>query len=153
MKKLALEDFTPEQWASLLGYAGLAPFAGGCLGALLLPGALGEFAARALIAYGAVILSFLGGITWGLCVAEASLPIETARREFLYSVCPSLLAWACLLLPPHPALWVLAAGIVAALAHDRWRADLLALPDWFRTLRLRLSLGATLALLLGALYA
>ena len=153
MKRLVFEDLTPDQWAGVLGYAGLAPFAAACLGALLLPGELAAFAARTLIAYGAVILSFLGGITWGLCVASPALPVETARREFLYSVCPSLLAWGCLLLPTHPALWLLAAGVALALAHDWWRADLLELPAWFRTLRWRLSAGATLALVLGALYA
>ena len=153
MERLALEDLTPGQWASLLGYAGLVPFALACLGALLLPGDWAAFCARALIAYGAAILSFLGGITWGLCVATAALPLATARREFLYSVCPSLLAWACLLLPTRPALWLLAVGVALAFAHDWWRADLLGLPDWFRTLRVRLSAGALVTLLLGALYA
>ena len=153
MKKLALEDLTPAQWASLLGYAGLLPFALGALGALLLPTGAAAFCTRALLAYGAAILSFLGGITWGLCVAAAALPIETARREFLYSVCPSLLAWASLLLPTHAALWMLAVGIALAFAHDWWRAASLELPAWFRTLRMRLSLGAVVSLLLGALYA
>ena len=153
MKRLALEDFTPAQWASLLGYAGLLPFGLASLGALLLPGELSTFCARALVAYGAAILSFLGGITWGLCVATSSLPIETARREFLYSVCPSLIAWVCLLLPVRPALWLLAVGVALAFAHDRWRAALLALPEWFCKLRLRLSAGAVVSLLLGALYA
>ena len=153
MARLALEDLTPGQWASLLGYAGLVPFGLACLGALLLPADLARFCANALVAYGAAILSFLGGITWGLCVATASLPIETARREFLYSVCPSLLAWGCLLLPVRPALWLLCVGVALALAHDWWRAGLLELPDWFRTLRVRLSAGALVSLLLGALYA
>jgi Protein of unknown function (DUF3429) len=47
--------------AALLGLAGLLPFAATALLSLP-PGPAGDWAGFALLAYGAVILSFLGGI-------------------------------------------------------------------------------------------
>ena len=73
-----------------LGYAGLAPFVAGVLGIALLEGEPRLFAARALVAYGAVILSFLGAVHWGLLLhAETK---ETPSR-LLAAVLPSLAAW------------------------------------------------------------
>ena len=54
----------------MLGFGGLIPFV--VLAALTLIGPEGwkDWVSRGLIAYGAVILSFLGGITWGVAVTR-----------------------------------------------------------------------------------
>jgi hypothetical protein len=83
----------------------------------------------ALIAYGAVILSFLGGVHWGFALAEppATLaglaPVPTRqdpahRPRIGLGVLPSLIGWVALLiavLAPAPviALCVLIAGFLA----------------------------------------
>ena len=132
-----------------LGAAGLLPFAG--LALLVLIGAhdiLGWTAGgtrRALLTYGVVIASFLGGIRWGMAVAQPN-PTRAAR-DFVLSVIPSLLAWSTLAFPAPWDLRALGALILILGLVDQ---DLVAsgnAPPWFGRLRLGLSLGAGLALL------
>jgi hypothetical protein len=56
--------------AEIVSYAGLAPLVLGLLGVALLPdyGAR-ELAQRITIAYGAVVLAFIGAVHWGLALA------------------------------------------------------------------------------------
>lgn len=128
--------------ARYLGYAGLIPFFGMALGALFsLEPAI--FVA-ALLGYGAVILSFLGGVVWGRAVSA-----EDAARaaDYIVSVMPSLAGWVALIIGGTAGLLLCAAGFAAMLVFDMKGA----LPDWFARLRLHLSLGAIAACLLGAL--
>lgn len=92
-----------------LGAAGVLPFAALPLLAALSPSLRG-FALDAFIAYGALILAFLGGTRWGRALAGGA---PTSRP--LEAVLPSLLGFAALLLAhrPAPALALLAAGFVA----------------------------------------
>ena len=53
-------------------YAGLLPFVAGALGIALLDGEPRQFSARALVAYGAVILSFVGAVHWGLLLQSTA---------------------------------------------------------------------------------
>ena len=80
-------------FALLLGAAGLIPFA--VLG-LLAVAQGGDRAAAALVAYAAVILSFLGAVHWGFALQEPSGRGERAR--LLLGVLPSLAGWVALLL-------------------------------------------------------
>src|SRR3712207_5905827 len=90
------------------GAAGLIPFV--CLAVLLLIGAydiLGWTAGgtrRALLTYGALIASFLGGIRCGLAVTQPNT--ARAARDFVLSVIASRLAWSTL---AFPAPWDLRA--------------------------------------------
>ena len=49
--------------------------------------------------YGAVILSFLGGVRWGMAVDGSKFPPSSAWYHYTWSVTPSLMAWAALCLP------------------------------------------------------
>ena len=141
-------DAGPDAWARLLGLAGLLPFAAAALLAWW-PQALpwqGLDARMALLAYGAVILSFLGGIHWGL-VMRAALP---ASGRLLWGVTPSLLAWLALLLPPAPGLWLLAVALLLCFVVDRALYRAAGLERWL-PLRLQLSAGAVAACVAGAL--
>ena len=130
--------------ARWLGFAGLLPFGAAALAALLPRMPLHGLALTALLAYGAVILSFLGGVRWGLAMAAATPGALPAQLGL--SVLPSLLGWAALLLPPAAGLVLLAAGFLAMLLADRREA---LAPAWYKRLRLPLSLGAMASLLLG----
>jgi len=86
-----------------LGYAGLIPFVGLALLLWLLQGEPQVFVSVALAAYAGLILSFLGGIHWGIGWLQAG------RRDglgvhFLWGVMPSLLAWPGVLMPPYAGL-------------------------------------------------
>lgn len=131
-----------------LGWAGVLPFLVLALGAWW--PAWRDAAVQAFLAYGALILSFLGGARWGRAMAAGA-----GTGPFAASVIPSLWAWlAWLLLPPVPALCVLAGGF-ALVARWDGRGDALAAPDSFRRLRRGLSLAvlACHALALAALLA
>ncbi len=79
--------------AVLLGLAGLLPFV--ACGVLALTPS-GDRGAQALVAYGAVILAFLGGVHWGFALLEPSGHGERARLSL--GVLPSLVGWVALLL-------------------------------------------------------
>lgn len=129
--------------ARVLGGAGLIPFFAAALAAVWPGFADHDFALRALIAYGAVILSFLGGVRWGLAIAERP---DALWGPLAVSVAPSLGGWVALLLPAGTGLVLLALGFAVMVALD---GRLVAAPAWYRRLRLPLSAGAILALLVG----
>lgn len=87
--------------------------------------------------YGAVILSFLGGIRWGLATARDD---QSARRDLVLSTVPSLAGWAALALPDVYAFALLAMAFAAQGAWDQFAVHSGQAPDWFGRLRMRLSL-------------
>ena len=131
-----------ERTARILGYAGLVPFVVLALDPLTTQVFAPPLARLWLLGYGAVILSFLGGVVWG-----RSLRRDDAGTAMIVSVLIALAGWASLLLIGGEAFWILAAGFAAALAYDLG-SDL---PPWFRRLRIHLSIGAILSMLAGAL--
>lgn len=134
--------------AWLLGAAGLIPFVG--LAGVLAHGGIlpkGE-AAQALLLYGAVILSFMGGVQWGLTMrADAAAPVV----GFVASVVPALAGWfAVLLAPPDVAMLVIAATFCALLGYDTLTIGWGWTPRWYAALRFPLTVVAVLSLALGA---
>lgn len=88
--------------AGALGYGGLVPFVACALGVVLLPDAgLRGVAARMLLGYGAVALSFLGGVHWGMALGPTS-PHVPGRLAIC--VLTSLAGWLTLLLPFEKAV-------------------------------------------------
>ena len=139
--------------AKWLGALGALPFVFLSGLGLVLQGPVQAQASLALAAYGAVILSFLGGIHWGLAISEnASEPRHIpSYRRLAVSVVPSLVAWCALLLPDRATLPVLAAGFAVMLAVD-WRAARRAeAPPWYPKLRWPLTTVVVICLGLGAL--
>lgn len=128
-------------WARWLTFAGAIPFIA-CSAALwLAPNQYRGFAVSTLTAYAAVILSFLGGIQWGMAVNLIDTAPKSARNIFLLSVVPSLLAWGMLLLP-EPRSRILVAIFLFAFV---WVIDALLsvqkiIPQWFFKLRSMISL-------------
>lgn len=136
------------QPALILGLAGLIPFVVAAI-ATLLPdaGVSSAWATNSLGAYGAVILSFLGGVKWGVLLNDkAGLKLW---RPIILSVIPSLIAWVALLLPAIAMLSIIAAAMVWQYFLDTKSVNQKKLPEWYGRLRTILTTGAVLSLLAG----
>lgn len=132
----------PSRLAWALGGAGLLPFVAGAAGLFAgWPAATG-----AVAAYGATIVSFLGGIHWGLAFRE---PAGPPSASLVWGVLPSLAAWGAWMLPPPMALAGLAASLVACYAVDRRAYPRFGLAAWL-PLRRTLTVVATLCCAAGA---
>lgn len=111
-------------------------------------------AITALVTYSAVILSFLGGIEWGLAIRDESGTESTRAIALGLSTVSSLAAWALLWLP-NP-VWQVGAAlalIVGVWVADQWMAGRGLLPTWFVDLRTAASalVAASLAAALAKL--
>ena len=127
---------------NFLGWAGLLPFSLAALGThsgndtLVLYGFLGG------TAYGAVILSFLGAVHWGLAMQD-----ERSPYWYIWSITPALFGFASLLLfdvemrivaliPLFGLTWLV----------DRQAAGHGLIPSWYMRLRSMLTAGAVISL-------
>jgi hypothetical protein len=128
-----------------LGYAGLLPFGFGALLVWLVREEAHPYVALALSAYGAVIVSFLGGIHWGLAFRHAEPP----TRLLVWGVVPSIVAWLAVIMPPSAGLVILGAMLIACYAVDRRLYTEEGVAHWL-TLRFRLSAVASLSCFIGA---
>lgn len=144
---------TPDTTALRLAYAGLLPF---LLGALLVWAVRSDvqaYVALALSAYAAVVLSFLGGIHWGLVMRQPALsapdPTPTPARSLLWGVVPSLVAWPAAVMPPHSGLVILGLMLIVSYAVDRRLYPAHGAAAWL-TLRFRLSAVAAMSCFIGA---
>ncbi|MDX2277469.1 MAG: DUF3429 domain-containing protein [Hyphomonadaceae bacterium] len=137
--------------ALILGYLGLIPFVGLAAAVIAGPASLGPSAAFALLAYGATILSFLGGVHWGLAIAASALPPSQRAWVLTVSVIPQLLGWSALLAPSPFGFALMAMGLVGVLAIDAGAARAKLAPNWFMALRWPLSCAAAAALIVTAL--
>jgi hypothetical protein len=132
-----------EAWA--LGAGGLLPFVAGAAGLWSLPLEWAGLAATALLTYAAVIVSFLGGIHWGLAMRQQRAP----RGWLIWGVLPSLLAWAGLLLNSAWGLLLMAASLIVCYVVDAQIYRPLQLGGWL-VLRGLLTLVAVVSCLVGA---
>ncbi len=129
-----------------LGLAGLIPFLAGALSLWMpLPVLQPEMGLKLAITYGAIILSFLGGIRWGTAIG----PYDAHRqaRELATSVLGSLAGLAAVFLPPIPALTLLVAGFLMQGLWDVTSVEAGRLPTWFGKLRMILTAGAVVSLI------
>lgn len=133
-----------------LGLAGLLPFLATAVLSWTAPGEWADIALFALSAYGAVILSFLGAVHWGLALRAPDAEAAATAPRLGLGVVPSLLAWGALLLPAGPDLLVLALGILGTAGVETLAARRGLLPPDYLRLRWVLSLGAAACLLAGA---
>lgn len=137
--------------AAWLGGLGALPFIGLVCAMPFLVGAPRSLAADALVAYGAVILSFLGGIHWGLAIAQGGGAAQAKLpARLILSIVPSLAAWAALLVADTTGLFVLALAVAVMLWVDLRATRAGDAPPWYPTLRIPLTCIVVAALLLGA---
>ena len=141
--------FTPVKTvliARVLGYAGALPFLCGAIAASQQVSVLGVTPAYLLLSYGAVILSFLGGLHWGRVITSPNANGRFDSTWLIWSVCPSLLGWVALLLPIKVGAVVLSLCFLAALQIDQTMFREKIWPVWMRSLRVHLSLIAVASL-------
>ena len=111
--------------AILLGLASLLPLLACAAGAVWLPEEKGAAYLAALIAYGAVSLSFLGAVQWGFALVVG--PGRDASRRLLLGTVPPALAWLAWLASvstgPVSALVLLLLGFAGTLGVETsaWR--------------------------------
>ena len=132
-------------WA--LALAGFIPFAVLSAGLWVLEPQSEDHALSqaALKTYGAVILSFLGGIRWGLALRSAS---EASTRVTLaLSVLPSLVGWSSLYLDSPYVYAVQAIAFAGMGAGDALAGERGAFSLWFVRLRTVLTFIVTAALI------
>jgi hypothetical protein len=138
--------------ALLLGLAGLVPFV-----LLLIAMAMGadrQFGLphgtlrEVLKFYGAVIVSFLGGIRWGIGMHRENL--KEAASFFGMSVVPPLLAWAAILISHPYDLIVLISTVLITGGADLALVRQGSAPAWYGKLRAVLT-GAVIICLVAAL--
>lgn len=128
-----------------LGYGGLLPFAGTALLCWLDPSHRGLWL-EVLLAYGAVILSFVGALHWAFAMVHPAAAGRPMNGLYAWSVMPSLLGWLALLVAPTVGATLLIAGFLVHYRQDRRLAKLLPLPAWYLPLRLQLTTVACLCL-------
>jgi hypothetical protein len=133
-----------------LGYGGLLPFVVLALGSLLDQhhAALWN---KALFAYGAIILGFVGALHWALAMTLPELSERQRSARYAWSVAPALVAWPAMRISPRLAAPLLIAGFIAHYLQDRRLASQAMLPAWYLPLRLRLSTVACVCLIAGSL--
>jgi hypothetical protein len=134
--------------AWVLSVAGLVPFVG-----LAVAGMKSDDPrlTQALLAYAACILSFLGGIEWGVGLRSTD---DEKRAAWIMgiSIFPSLIAWSALLQPSVAmGIGIAMAGFTSALAVDRYLSRMELLPGWFWQLRLQITGGVLVSLTLALL--
>jgi hypothetical protein len=134
----------PAFW---LGWAGVIPFAALSVSTLTggdaWSGVDQSRVLQALVTYGMIILSFMGGVQWGL---EMSRPEGNGATGFAASVIPALIAFGASFVSVFAALIILIAGFLILLAYDRARIRAGIGPIWYGALRLQLSTAVILCL-------
>ena len=132
--------------AVALGYAGLLPFFAGAAELWLLPGVMTSFVESALLAYAAVILSFMGAVHWGLAMRSHR---DIVNLQLGLSVIPALVGWMALMLPAVVAYPSLILAFVVLYVLDLQAVKLNMAPRWYPSLRLPLTAGVVVSLIAG----
>ena len=123
--------------AFILGVAGLIPFilfglfaVGGDTRSLL--------SVQGLIAYGGVILSFLGGVHWGLALSERDEE-EPVKSRLSLGVVPSLVGWVAILISlisrPVFGVALLIVGYIALVTAEHRAHKLDLMPAGYMAMR------------------
>ena len=131
-----------ESTAKLLGYAGLIPFLTFSIGCWL-PLPYVTDAVFVLIAFAAVIMSFMGAIHWGAAMSSNS---NKHSQQLVVSVVPALAAWLALMISTVPALTILLTGFILLYLYDNAVEKSQDFPSWYIPMRKNLTIVVTLCL-------
>ena len=141
------------QLARILGYVGVLPFFFLTIALLIKLPVAGMRLDWLLVAYAAVIVSFLGAVHWGIVLAMQEKLNERDTQLLLgYSVSPAVVAWLLMLCPVKVALVGMAVRVVLAYAADVFLLfRRVGLESEYAKLRLHLTVIVTLLLFAAAL--
>ena len=155
MQESDKETQTVIRAAWLLSLSGFLPFLVLSVG-LLLSGQNGVWyplLADGFKTWSAIILSFLGGIRWGMALRDSPMSRSSLSR-LVFSVVASIIGWISLFLPDALCLMVLLVAFCAQGAWDSFSIHAGQAPAWFARLRITLTLlvAASHAIALLALF-
>jgi Protein of unknown function (DUF3429) len=131
--------------AWILTLAGLVPFICCTLAIIFDKSFFGYDAITLFLSYGAIILSFLGGIVW-MAAIQLKGDFQLSRWLLYLSVCPSILGWVALVIQGREGLIFLIAGFSGWMVVENSLTRMEIYPAWFWKLRQRTS-SAVIALL------
>lgn len=106
----------------VMGYAGLVPFVGLALSVQFAESPNDLIALESLIAYAAVITSFLGALHWGACfktIGQNTRNRWLDRSVWIWGVIPALVSWLSIHIYIPLALLLLAATLIVQRAIDQ----------------------------------
>tara|TARA_R110002110_G_scaffold45692_2_gene138991 strand:+ start:4369 stop:4875 length:507 start_codon:yes stop_codon:yes gene_type:complete len=107
---------------------------------------------RVEITYAAALLSFVGGIRWGIALMAGAAHLQWKPLTFITAALP--LAWAILFMSPPVALAALMAGYLLIAFGERLGSDN-PVPHWYRalfmpfTVMIEIGLGLSLITILS----
>jgi len=124
-----------EMTGIFLGYFGLVPFIAGAVASLLLID-FNNFIINAFQTYSLAILSFMGGVHWGLALVEG----PSLSTRLCLSVIPVIVGWFCVIVMPKDlALAVLGGAFIVQWLIDRSILASVSVPAWYLDMRPRLA--------------
>ena len=136
------QNASPPDIPRFLGWAGLVPFGLAALGTHSGIDTLVPYGFLGGTAYGAVILSFLGAVHWGLTMQDDRSPYW-----YVWSITPALFGFASLLLLDIEVRVVTLIPLFALTwSVDRKAANYGLIPNWYMRLRSKLTAGAVISL-------
>jgi hypothetical protein len=144
--------FVSKRLAHQLSIAGLVPFIAlsfACWGASI--EWMGVFI-RAQLAYGILVLAFLGAIHWGAALASARVSCSQTRSALVWSIVPVLVAWLATMTGGF-GFAVMIAGFICAYLVDRRLYAWYPMPEWLIRLRFVLTCVVVAALALTVIAA
>ena len=140
-----------KRMAWLLSLGGTIPFMGLAVTLVFAPAEFPQFdfAVLALVTYGAIILSFLGGVRWGVALTRAEG--RSASQVFVLSVVSALIGWAAVFIDQPAGFIILAIAFFAHGIWDygAWCTDVMQ--EWFVKLRMVVSGIVIVSLLIAAI--
>lgn len=137
----------PPSAAVWLGYAGLLPFFAGAVLTLPLAGAWRPWGTIVLLGYGAIILSFMGGVHWGAAMMRNDVTTASLGK----SVAPSLVALLAVIVGGDIGLGILSLGFGGLLAWEEGETKVGHVPLWYPHLRRPLTALVAMSLIAGAI--
>jgi len=133
--------------AAQLGYAGLIPFVTLSIGMWALPEAYQAQASSALLAYAAIILSFMGAAHWGIAITGEKID----GWQMGMSVIPALIAWFASFTSPMINYSILIVAFAGLCVYDGRMVKQGKAPAWYPKLRTPLTAVVVASLILAEL--
>jgi hypothetical protein len=145
------EYIIKKAWA--LSILGVLPFAWttfeNCFNVHLLQDIFTKPPNLIFFSYGAVILSFLGGIIWGFAL-QLKGNSNLSAWLLVLSIFPALIAWLAVLLFPQNISWLLLlGGFLSLLKLEHFLQQIAIIPHWFWLIRRNITLIVVSLILLN----
>lgn len=139
--------------ALIIGWSGVLPFA---LLAVFIATSVNVTGAidprNALIKYAAIILSFMGGVHWGIAIDGKTMGGTGTSSQPLrlgLSTVPALVGWVAIFFPFGIGVSLLIGAFLVLVVYDIWAATQEWIPSWYPRLRMQLTTAVVAALALA----